>query len=104
VALRPNKKASGHWNNEAEPLQVRVDVPNRWSAEPVHQSIPNAPLAVSEETRALEFEVAAPTDAPAGSTPIPAYALYNVCTGPTGACLYRRQDFNVQIKIIGPQP
>ena len=57
----------------------------------------NPPEPVSDEPRRIEFEVQAP--AGAATVELLLYALYYVCEGDKGACLYRRQDFGVPITI-----
>jgi hypothetical protein len=47
----------------------------------------------------VEFEARAPSDAANGIVRFPTYAVYNVCTGPTGQCLYRRQDVDLRIEL-----
>ena len=56
--------------------------------------------AVSQETRHVEFEVKCP-DTAEGVVVIPGYALYYVCEGETGACLYRRQDVEFRVSVGG---
>ena len=49
---------------------------------------------------------AAPGAAP-GPRRLPAYALYYVCEGVKGTCLYRRQDIDVTIDVepaTNPRP
>ncbi len=94
VLLEPNAKAHSHWNNEAEPLTIRLTSPEGWALDTRHLTVTNAPAATSTEVRTIEFEV----DLPAGATgSLTGYALYNVCEGANGTCLYRRQDFTVTI-------
>ncbi len=99
VVLEPNAKAKAHWNNEAQPLQVWIDPPAGWKVDRNHHTLENAPTAVSLETRRIEFELRIPPDAAAGRVTIPAYALYNVCEGEEGVCLYRRLDLPIDIVI-----
>ena len=40
-----------------------------------------------------------PADAPPGEQRLKAYALYYVCEGENGLCLYRRQDFEVPVFV-----
>ena len=63
--------------------------------------LPNPPQATSNETRRVEFEVKSPAGA-RGTTRLPAYALYYVCEGAKGQCLYRRQD--VPLELIAQPP
>ncbi len=92
IVLRPNPQAGGHWNNEGEPLAVWVNPPTGWSVSAPRLTVPTATQPVSDELRSVEFELRAPDDAPSGTIRVPAYALYGVCEGPSGTCLYRRAD------------
>lgn len=99
VVLEPNAKVKAHWNNEAQPLQVWIDPPAGWKVDRHHHTVANATTAVSLETRRIEFELRIPPDAAAGRVTIPVYALYNVCEGEEGTCLYRRLDLPIDIHI-----
>jgi len=61
--------------------------------------VPNVPQPVSGEPRSVEFELRAPSGAQPGMVKVPAYALYGVCEGPSGTCLYRRADLMAEIEI-----
>jgi len=60
----------------------------------------NPPEAVSSEPREVEFEVRGPEQRRTPRVTIPAYALYYVCEGVNGICMYRRQDVPI---IIAPR-
>ena len=100
LVFHPNANVRGHWNNEAEPMQVWVRPPDGWTVDRRLHTVPNAPTAASLETRRVEFEVRVPDDAAAGVTRLPAYALYNVCEGADGTCLYRRNDAAIEVRVI----
>ncbi len=99
LSFSPNQKIKAHWNNEAQPMQLWVKLPKGWEIDRQAHTIANAATAVSLETRIIEFELHVPADAALGRTTIPAYALYNVCEGANGVCLYRRQDVEIQLDI-----
>ena len=99
LSFSPNEKIKAHWNNEAEPMQLWVNVPMGWEIDRQSHTIANATTAVSLETRVIEFELHVPADAAPGRTTIGAYALYNVCEGENGVCLYRRLDMEIQLDI-----
>ena len=99
LSFRPNEKIKAHWNNEAEPMQLWVNVPMGWEIDRQSHTIANATTAVSLETRVIEFELNVPADAAPGPATIGAYALYNVCEGANGVCLYRRHDVEIQLDI-----
>ena len=101
LIFRPNDAIDAHWNNEAEPMQMWAAHPPGWLIDRHLHTIPNADTAVSRETRAIEFELVVPADAAAGTIMVGAYALYNVCEGVDGTCLYRRQEIRIPVKIGG---
>lgn len=98
VVLRLDPKKRGHWNNEAERLQLWVDPPQGWQvserllrATPVRE-------AVSGEERALDFEVKAPKEA-RDKVHLTAYALYHVCDDKGGQCLFLRLDVPIELTV-----
>ncbi len=100
IELRPESDREAHWNNEAEDLQVWINPPPRWLADQRSLSVPNPAEAVSLEPRRVELEIKAPQAT--GRTRIPAYALFYVCEGVDGLCLYRRKDLSVEIEVTEP--
>ncbi len=103
LVFYPNGNVRGHWNNEAEPMQVWVRPPGGWAVDRRLHTVPNAPTAASLETRRVEFEVRVPDDAAAGVTRLPVYALYNVCEDADGTCLYRRNDAAIEVRVIADE-
>jgi hypothetical protein len=99
LAFRPERGIDAHWNNEAEPMQLWLAAPAGGQVERRWHEVANPDAATSTETRRVELEVQVPEDAAAGSITIPAYALYNVCEGPAGRCLYRRRDIEIEIPV-----
>lgn len=97
LVFRPATRIEAHWNNEAGDLEVWLDPPAGWRVDRRHLSLPNPPELVSDEARRLEFEVKAPADFE-GSATVPGYALYYVCEDIKGTCLYRRQDFALEVR------
>ena len=106
--VRPGKSArvhvefsprgeQAHWNNEAGGMTLWIDPPDGWQVDRQRVERPNPPEPVSHEPRRIEFEVQVPDGA--GSVQLPVYALYYVCLGEKGACLYRRQDFGVAVTV-----
>ncbi|MEC8554032.1 MAG: hypothetical protein VXZ82_03390 [Planctomycetota bacterium] len=92
---QPNKLA--HWNNEAEPVAVWLDLPVDWAADNQLWTLPQPNEIESRETRRLEFELQSPQDAK--SIMLQGYALYYVCEDVGGQCLYRRQDFSISVEV-----
>jgi tetratricopeptide (TPR) repeat protein len=103
IELRPNPRTGGHWNNEGDPLSFWVNPPAGWEISDRRLTLPNATRPVSDESRRVEFEVRAPTNAPLGPVRMPGYALYGVCDHPSGRCLYRRLDVAAKIDVVSPE-
>jgi hypothetical protein len=97
LSFRPDPDRDGHWNNEAEPLRVWLAKVKGAKVSPRFLEAAAFPGAVSDETRTLSFAVTPGKKAKRTLT-VKGYALYNICQGAGGKCLYRRQDFRVKIK------
>ena len=97
LVFRPATDISAHWNNEAGDLEVWIDPPAGWRVDRRRLSLPNPPELVSDEARRLELEVESPADFEGAAT-VPGYALYYVCEDVKGTCLYRRQDFALEVQ------
>lgn len=96
VTMRPNGRLKAHWNNENEPVKLWVDVPDGWR---IDRRLLTAPLGEepeTAETRSIEFELQSPKEA-RGTVQFSAYALYYVCQGADGTCLYLRQDIPIEV-------
>ncbi len=95
--MRPDETVKAHWNNEVSDLLFWVSPPDGWRVDRrLHRvAIPSVP--VSRELRRVELEVQTPPGF-AGSSTIPAYALYYVCEDVDGTCLFRRQDVEVMLR------
>lgn len=103
LLLRPNRSVQAHWNNESDPLVVWIDPPAGWKLTASHHSVPNAPQAISEEIRRIEFDVKSEGARQLGAATFRGYALYYVCEGVNGTCLYRRQDLNITLNRPVPK-
>ncbi len=90
VEFRPDSASRTHWNNESRGLTVWLDPPAGWQVAARRIELDNPPTAVSDEVRRLDFEVQPSADGTHGT--LRGYALYYVCEGAKGTCLYRRQD------------
>jgi hypothetical protein len=101
IVLRPNPHERGHWNNEGDPLVVWINPPAGWTISQRRLTAPLPPQPISEETRKLEFELQAPRNAASGKLRFSGYALYGVCKGDEGTCLYRRSDMTIPIEVAG---
>ena len=73
-----------------------LDPPDGWAVDRQRLEVSPPPRAVSEEIRRVEFEVKSPENARA-PVELTGYALYYVCEGVQGQCLYRRQDLFVDL-------
>jgi len=98
LELRPVVAVDAHWNNEAAGLVVWLDPPSGWEVDRRRVEAALPPTAVSDEPRRIELELRRTenADVPAEIT---GYALYYVCEGRQGACLYRRQDFSFPLVV-----
>jgi hypothetical protein len=100
IALSPNAALKTHWNNEADPLRVWVDVPKGWQVSQQSHSVAGpGEHATSTEIRRIDFEVQAPADK-TGTAKLPVYALYFVCEEENGTCLFLRLDMIVNIEVV----
>ncbi len=99
VVFRPQTASDAHWNNEAGELTLWVPVPAGWQVDRQRLTVANPAQRTSDETRRVEFELRAPEDAAPGPVTLPAYALYYVCEGVRGACLYRRQNIPLRVTV-----
>jgi tetratricopeptide (TPR) repeat protein len=100
LELTPNAQRSVHWTNDAGPTTVWVVGDAGLSIEkPQIEASGKARAELSHETRAIEFEVKVPATAPRKETIIQAYALYYVCEGVKGQCVYRRQDVSIPVRL-----
>ena len=98
LEFRPDADADAHWNNEAPRFEVWVEPPKGWDVSRRSVILPLPGQPVSGEPRHVELELRAPEQA-ARPAEIRGYALYYVCEGVGGACLYRRQDFSVPLPM-----
>ncbi len=96
VMLNPTDQA--HWNNEAEGVVAWIDPPEGWEASRRYWQLQNPAAAESRETRSFDFELKPPTDWNGASTTLSGYVLYYVCEEAGGQCVYRRQDFKVELE------
>ncbi len=94
----PNVSGDAHWNNELGGLVVWLEPPDGWAVDRRRMEVANPPSEVSDEPRHVEFEIRSPESANTTTT-IPGYALYYVCEGVKGRCLYRRQDIRVELAV-----
>ena len=98
VTFRPSERLEAKWNNESEPLRLWIDAPSGWQVDRRLLTAPRPKSAESQEVRRLDFEVKLPADA-RGEIKLKAYALYYVCEGAGGTCLFLRRDVTISVKI-----
>lgn len=102
LRLQPNEENRAHWNNEVDDLKLWVEPPPGWEADRRLHTVERPPEIVSRETRRMEVELLAPGDATPGSVAeIPSYAVYYVCEGVNGICVYRRKDVTLRVPVDG---
>lgn len=99
VAFHPSAELKAHWNNEADPLRLWIDLPEGWQADHRLLAAPQPKESQSSEVRSLEFDLQPPKNAPAGPARIATYALYYVCEDVDGACWLLRQDVDFEIDV-----
>lgn len=97
LTFRTNPGPDGHWNNEAEPLRVWIEKPPVGNIKERFLEYPNAPTDISNENRAISFEIELPESG--DDFTVKAYALYYCCEGPTGKCVYLRKDIDIKIPM-----
>jgi hypothetical protein len=98
VTLRPNDELKAHWNNEAEPLKIWIELPPAWQAQPqlLVTSHPNQPE--SSEPRMLEFELRTPANAK-GKYELRAHTWYYVCEDVSGTCRFLHQAIPIAVTV-----
>ena len=103
LELRP-AAGKAHWNNEAEPLRVWLDVAGGNPAGQLDsQGLGWPPVSppVSDEVRRFEFEWR-PTHAAEGESRLTGYVLFNACDEADGTCVFLRHDFKIVVDVPGP--
>ena len=100
IELRPDPARKAHWNNEVEDLTLWIQMPAGWRTDAASVSVPSPQAAISDESRHVEFELQTPASLH-GAAIVQAYALYYVCEGVDGTCLYRRLDIPIQVQAAG---
>jgi hypothetical protein len=98
VTFRPNQGRAAHWDDSTEPLELWVEPPSGWKAQPQRLAAPPGSQPQSSEPCHLEFELQAPAEA-SGSVSLAAYALYHVCEDTAGTCSFLRQDIPLVVTI-----
>lgn len=88
---------NGKWNNESSPMQVWINETDGGKSSKRLIEYPNATDPASSESRTFEFEFQ--TTSTIDSCVISGFALVNVCSEENGQCLFRRQNFAVEIPL-----
>jgi hypothetical protein len=99
LVFEPNRRANAYWNNEAGPMVVWVDPPDGWEIDRRLMRVEMPRDAVSREARTVELELYPPEGATPGTVTASGYALFNVCEGTDGECLYRRADVGIRVHV-----
>ena len=95
--FRPSLDDDVHWTNDAGPLTFAVGGKAEVDRRVVVADLPKG-LDASQETRQVDFEIMIPKGAGSEVT-VDCYAVYYICEGAEGECLYLRQDVPVVIEI-----
>ena len=94
-SMLPAPRKEMYWNNEAEPLMVWIHPARGWSGGGQLLIHASPPEVTDRKPRHLEFELEQSMTNAADT--ISGYALYNVCESVNGICLYRREDFTINL-------
>ncbi|QDU65557.1 hypothetical protein [Engelhardtia mirabilis] len=97
--IAPAATGGGQWNNGAGPARVWLDadsLPEGWALEQVLIDLPGPPVAISDETRAVDLELRAP-DGFSGSATLSGYLLTDARRD-NGVCFHLRRDLTVTIR------
>jgi len=97
LILRPNRAVKAHWNNEADGVVVWLYQPKGWKLGRQRFEIPNDSGETSDKPRTVEFELKLERDVKAAAAQLTGYALYYACEDVDGVCVFRRQDFKVEL-------
>lgn len=98
VTMRPNRNLKAHWNNEAEGVAAWIHVPEWWTVDQRFRRLDNPPKVVSHEARHFEVELRSADGNADSPERVSGYVLYYVCEDVDGVCLFRRQDFQVDLE------
>ena len=85
------------WNNESEGVSVWIDKQTGGTTSKQMISLDNPKSPESNEMRNIEFEFQVGEGAT--ECQVSGFVLYNVCEDESGQCVYRRQDFTVDIPL-----
>ncbi len=100
IVFHTSKSLQVHWNNEAEPLRVWVELPKGWKTVSPLLAAPQPEQVESSEMRHIDFGIQAPKEAVPGLVLIKAYALYYACEEKIGTCQFLRKDIEVRIEVM----
>jgi len=100
VVFRPNKSLEAHWNNEAEPLGLWVELPEGWITDHKLLQALQPKEIESAELRRFDFDLQAPKNIAPGGIILNTYALYYACEGLKGTCQFLRQDIDIELEVI----
>jgi tetratricopeptide (TPR) repeat protein len=99
VVLRLDGKRHVHWNNEAGPMRLWMDLPPGWQSGGQLLVWPREDKSVTDQDRSLDFDVKAPAQAE-GKIQLNMYALYYVCDDAGGRCRFLRLDIPAELHTI----
>ncbi len=99
MVFRLDQAARVHWENQAGPLSVWVNLPPGWTVDRRLIQVSNEKAAQSAEVRLVDFELGVPDDAAEGLVSLAAYAVYFVCEDVGGTCRLLRQDLTLPLEV-----
>jgi hypothetical protein len=98
LTLRPNDTRKARWSDEGEPLQVWIDLPSGWRAQPQRLSATSTDRPGRSQPLRVECDIGTSTDA-TGTARLLARALYEVRSGEDETSRLLRQDIPFTIAV-----
>lgn len=98
LIFRLNPASKHHWNNEAEAMQIWLDLPQGTASEQKLYQLPIPKTATSDENRRVEFEIRG-DDLGKKEFQVKSYALFHICDDVNGLCRFVRIDVPFTIRV-----
>jgi hypothetical protein len=102
ITLRP--LAGSHWTPDTDAPQVWLHAPEGWRIASDLLEFPGPKETTTTKPLSLDFEIEAPQVAQMGT--LNGYVVYSICKS-DGVCLFKRQDFSLEIRVAradSPKP
>lgn len=104
TTFRLNPEFRPFWNNEADDLEIWLDLPDGLTLGEAHFAYTNPSTPETQELRQLEFEIVTNGDVSSETYVVPGYVLYYVCENSGGTCYYLRQNFSLDLTVSPEAP